>query len=64
VPTTELLLVTGEKIEVAGALEDVAKELENAARSSAGALAWFEQTDGDRLGVNPNHVVAIRPEQE
>ena len=59
-PTTELLLVTGEKIEVAGALEDVAKELENAARSSAGALAWFDQGANDRLAVNPVHVALIR----
>ena len=63
-PTTQLLLVTGETIQVAGTLEDVAKAVEDASRSSAGALAWFEQASGDRLGINPNHVVAIRPEYE
>jgi hypothetical protein len=39
----------------------VAKQLENAARSSAGTLAWFDEASaGDRLGVNPAHVVSIR----
>jgi len=59
--TTKLLLATGEALEVAGGLDEVAKQLENAARSSAGTLAWFETTaDGERFGVNPGHVVTIR----
>jgi hypothetical protein len=59
--TTTLLLSTGEALEVSGELEEVAKLLENAARSSAGTLAWVEQSgDGERLGVNPGHVVTIR----
>jgi len=59
-----LLLVTGETIDVAGVLEDVAKELENATRSSAGALAWFNQAADGRMAVNPAHVVTIRREDE
>ena len=39
--TTTLLLATGETLEVTGPLDRVAKELENAARSSAGSLAWL-----------------------
>jgi hypothetical protein len=59
--TTTLLLTTGEALEVSGELDDVAKQLENAARSSAGTLAWFElATDGERFGVNPGHVVTVR----
>jgi hypothetical protein len=64
VTATKLLLVTGESIEVAGGLDEVAKQVEDASRSSAGALAWFERTAGGRLAVNPAHVVAIEREDE
>jgi hypothetical protein len=64
VTATTLLLVTGEAIEVEGGLEEVAKQVEDASRSSAGALAWFERTAGGRLAVNPSHVVLIQPEDE
>jgi hypothetical protein len=50
---------------VSGELDDVAKQLENAARSSAGTLAWFDLApDGERFGVNPGHVVTIRRGRE
>ncbi|MEA2367270.1 MAG: hypothetical protein QOE69_1895 [Thermoleophilaceae bacterium] len=59
--TTKLLLATGEALEVTGALEDVAKALENATRSSAGTLAWLgEEPGGERIGVNPAQVVTVR----
>ena len=61
---TKLLLATGETLEVAGGLDEVAKQVEDASRSSAGALAWFELNAGGRVGVNPAHVVALRPEHE
>ena len=61
---TRLILVTGDAIEVAGGLKEVAKRIEDASRSSAGALAWFERTAGGHLAVNPAHVVAIQPEDE
>ncbi len=60
--TTALLLTTGEALEVEGPLDQVSKLMENAARSSAGTLAWLEDAaDGERFGVNPAHVVWIRP---
>ena len=63
--TTVLLLATGETLEVEGALEEIAKRLENATRSSAGTLAWFEEAgESQRLGINPAHVVSIRPGRE
>jgi hypothetical protein len=63
--TTTLLLATGEALEVQGGLDEIAKQLENAARSSAGTLAWFElSADGERFGVNPGHVVTIRRGRE
>ena len=59
--TTKLLLVTGEQLEVEGTVEDAAKALENAARSSAGTLAWLEETATEEvLGVNPAQVVTVR----
>ena len=59
--TTTLLLATGEALEVSGELDEIAKQLENAARSSAGTLAWLElPADAERFGVNPGHVVTIR----
>jgi hypothetical protein len=59
--TTTLLLATGETVEVVGPLEQVAKALENAARSSPGTLAWFDDAQAhDRLGLNPSHVVLVR----
>jgi hypothetical protein len=64
VTATKLLLVTGESIEVAGRLDEIAKQVEDASRSSAGALAWFEPTAGGRMAVNPAHVVALKPKDE
>jgi hypothetical protein len=59
--TTTLLLSTGESLEVKGPLDEVAKLLENAARSSAGTLAWLHGAEaGERLGVNPTQVVSVR----
>jgi hypothetical protein len=60
-PTTKLLLVTGEQLEIEGSVDDAARALENAARSSAGTLAWVKETVTDEaLGVNPAHVVTLR----
>jgi hypothetical protein len=61
-PSTKLMLVTSELIEVTGSLEEIERRLLDAARSTAGSLAWLETTDGaERVGVNPAHVVTVRP---
>jgi hypothetical protein len=58
---TILVFATGATLEIMAPLGEVAKELENAARSSAGTLAWFDDTAaGERLAVNPAHVLWIR----
>jgi hypothetical protein len=63
--TAKILLATGEQAEVEGSIEEVAKTLENAARGGAGTLAWLTETTlGQPLGVNPVHVVAVRPGDE
>ena len=59
--TTTILLATGETLRVKGALDEIAKAFENAARSSAGTLAWVEESgSGERLGVAPGQVVWVR----
>jgi hypothetical protein len=59
--SSTLLLVTGERLEIEGSVEDTAKLLENAARSSAGTLAWLTDTaTSEVLGVNPLQVVTVR----
>jgi len=63
--TTKLHLITGDQIEVTGAVEDVAKALENAARSTSGTLAWLtDPATDERLGVNAAQVAMIRPGDE
>jgi hypothetical protein len=59
---TTILLATGDQVEVDASLEDVVKELENAARSSAGTLARLTRADsGEPVALNAAHVVLVRP---
>jgi hypothetical protein len=59
--TTKLLLATGDELEVDAGLDEVIRELENAARSSAGTLARLTQAGtGDPMAVNATQVVAVR----
>lgn len=63
--TTRLLLVTGELLEVEGSVQDVAKQLENAARSGSGMLAWLSEAGSEQpLGLNPAQVVTVKPADE
>jgi hypothetical protein len=58
---TRILLATGEQLEVDASMDEVVKELENAARSSAGTLARLtESGSGEALAVNAAHVVLVR----
>jgi hypothetical protein len=61
VPSTRLLLTTGEWVEVDGGSDDVARRLEDASRSTTGTLAWLKEADGGQpVGVSPSHVVLVR----
>ena len=61
---TEIRLLNGDVFTVQGALEEVEKELSDAARSGLGRLAWFEEHGtGDSVGLNPAHVAALRVSQ-
>lgn len=64
-PTTTLLLVTGEQVEVNGSIKEVAKELENASRSGPGTLAWLTETaTQEQVGFYPAQVVTVRTGEE
>jgi hypothetical protein len=59
-PTTKLLLSTGEQLELDASLDEVVKTLEDAARSSAGTLARLRQAGtGEPIAVNAAMVVAV-----
>jgi len=64
-PSTKLILISNEQVEVEGQLEDVGRLLQDAARSASGTLAWLKvaQTE-ETVGVNPAHVVTVRPGEE
>lgn len=55
-------MTNGEVIRVRGALREVEKELSDAARSGSSSLAWLTAEDsGEGVGINPHHVVSLRP---
>ena len=58
---SELTLTTGERIRVAGSLREVEAVIVAAARGSIMELAWVVHADsGERVGVNPEHVILLR----
>jgi hypothetical protein len=58
---TVILLATGERLEVDASFDEVVKELENAARSSAGTLARLTRAgSGEPVALNAAHVVLVR----
>ena len=58
---TRLLLTTGEWVTVQGDAEAVARQLEDASRSTTGTLAWLKDAeDGNPIGVSPSHIVMLR----
>lgn len=60
--TTEVTLVGGERFCVRGDPRDVERVVLDAARGSIMELAWLvENESGERIGVNPEHVVMLRP---
>jgi hypothetical protein len=60
--STKLVMSTGVTLKVAGSPQEVAKLLQDAARSSPGTLAWLTGAqDGTSVGVNPAHVVVLSP---
>ena len=62
---TVIVLATGEQLEVDASFDEVVKELENAARSSAGTLARLTRSgNAAPVAVNAAHVVLVRDGNE
>ena len=61
VSVTELTLTGGERLRVTGDPHDVEAAILSAARGSIMELAWMTEADsGQRVGVNPDHVIMLR----
>ncbi len=60
-PSTEVVLVGGIRCCVDGRAEDVESQILDAARGSLLELVWFtEKESGQRVALNPEHVVLVR----
>jgi hypothetical protein len=58
---TEIAVITGERYRIDGDPKDVERIILDAARGSIMQLAWLVEADtGERLAVNPDHVVMLR----
>ena len=57
----EIALVGGVSVVVDGTLEEVVRQLSDAARSGQSRLAWLSDVaTGEQVGVNPAHVTLVR----
>jgi hypothetical protein len=62
VPCTEIRLLSGDAFTVVGTTDEVERALSDAARSGQSRLAWLSECDkGGPIGINPAHVIAVRP---
>ncbi|MGI9184740.1 MAG: hypothetical protein ACR2GZ_07220 [Solirubrobacteraceae bacterium] len=58
---TEITFLGGDRLRVAGDAKEVEKAILSAARGSLMELAWVTEAEsGQRLGVNPDHVMLLR----
>jgi hypothetical protein len=55
-----MTLVTGERYQLQGSLEDVEAAIIAASRGSIMQFAWVTERGGKRIGVNPASVVSLR----
>jgi hypothetical protein len=62
VATAVVVMLTGERYEVEGSLQDVEAAIVAASRGSILQLAWMTEADSGRsIAINPLHVVALEP---
>jgi hypothetical protein len=60
-PTTEIIVVGGERYRVEGDVKEIERLILDAARGSIMEFAWMVETEtGERLGINPECVVMLR----
>ena len=58
---TELTITGGERLRVEGDPHAVEAAILSAARGSIMELAWMTEADsGERIGINPDHVLMLR----
>jgi hypothetical protein len=58
---TEIALVGGERIHVEGDPQQIEGLILSAARDSIMELAWMtDAKTGERIGINPDHVLLLR----
>jgi hypothetical protein len=58
---TELTVVGGDRYRVEGGLQEVERQILAAARGSIMEFAWLVESEtGERIGINPDHVVMVR----
>ncbi len=61
-PRTEITVIGGDRFRVEGDAEGVERAILDAARGSIMELAWMvEAESGQRVGINPECVVVLRP---
>jgi hypothetical protein len=59
--SAEIRLLNGDVFAVNGTVEEVEKQLSDAARSGQSRLAWFTELRTDAsVGINPDHVATLR----
>jgi hypothetical protein len=57
----EITVLGGERLRVSGDPKDIESAILSAARGSIMELAWLDEADtGDRIGINPDHVLMLR----
>jgi hypothetical protein len=60
-PTTELTVIGGDRHHVEGEVQEVERLILGAARGSIMEFAWLVEVEtGERIGINPEHVILIR----
>jgi hypothetical protein len=59
--STEITLITGERYEIRGSLEEVESTILSASRGSIMQLAWLTERASDAaVGINPASIVSLR----
>jgi hypothetical protein len=59
--TTEITVVGGDRYRIEGTAAQAERTILDAARGSIMEFAWFDDADtGERIGINPEHVVMLR----
>jgi hypothetical protein len=60
-PATEVIVTTGERLQVEGSPQEIEASISAAARGSILELVWLTEAGSSQpIGLNPGHVVAVR----